>query len=285
MNKIILVLLSLWVSLPLFAERICYEESDSIQVESLLREARILPGEANRILFFARELTGRPYKAGTLEREPEEVLTVNLRELDCMTFVETVLALAVADKAGRCSFHDYVEAVRSIRYRNGMIDGYCSRLHYFTDWVNHNSADNKLLVEVTGQLGKKITRVRPNIHFMSSHANLYAHLKNNGENIRKIKEVEKELALSGEVPLIEKGRKDFHRILGNIEEGNVIALTSTVDGLDVSHMGIAVRKQGEIYLLHASSRYRKVLEEPVSLREYLKSQPGVSGIRVLKLLF
>lgn len=285
MNKMLFVLFCVWISLPLSAEKICYEEYDSIRVESLLKDARTLSIETNRVLFFARSLMNTPYKAGTLEHESKELLMINLRELDCMTFVETVLALTVADRDKRCCFTDFVRAMKKMRYRRGVIDGYCSRLHYFTEWVKYNSSDNTLLVEVTEQLANPVTMAEPDIHFMSSHPELYPHLKNNEGNIQKMKEVERMIALFGKIPLIEKDRKDLLKILEKIEEGNIIALTSTIDGLDVSHLGFAVRKKGEIYLLHASSRYKKVTEEPVSLREYMKSQSKISGIRVLKVFF
>ncbi|MHB8828749.1 MAG: N-acetylmuramoyl-L-alanine amidase-like domain-containing protein, partial [Syntrophales bacterium] len=78
-----------------------------------------------------RRFIGAPYQSQTLESAGTETLVANLRAFDCMTFVESVIALALSLKSGKTKFADYLLTLKKLRYRNGWIDGYQSRLHYF----------------------------------------------------------------------------------------------------------------------------------------------------------
>ena len=113
----------LWVCLCLpvlsWADEINYLKRDSLEIVSLLDKGKNLEPTESRVLFFAKHFIDVPYKAGTLEQEKEERLTINLRELDCTTFVETVLALTLASKEVNADFNGFVSALRKIRYRDG----------------------------------------------------------------------------------------------------------------------------------------------------------------------
>jgi hypothetical protein len=63
----------------------------------------------------------------------------------------------------------------------------------------------------------------------------------------------------------------------------LLLLTSTKRGLDISHEGFAVRQNGRIHLLHASSLHRKAIISGQPLAEYMKGQKGQSGIIILRL--
>ena len=80
-----------------------------------------------------------PYVANTLEMDGEEELVINCDEVDCTTFVEYVMALAKTPEQanGDISETAFAENLTKIRYRNGKIDGYTSRLHYVSDWINN----------------------------------------------------------------------------------------------------------------------------------------------------
>src|SRR5690606_29137182 len=68
------------------------------------REASMPAILENTALFFL----GKPYVAHTLEGSSEELLTVNLREFDCTTFVETVLALSLTTASEVPSFETFL---------------------------------------------------------------------------------------------------------------------------------------------------------------------------------
>ena len=124
----------------LIPEGTIYDKQDSITIEKLLAEAQTLKTEENRMLFFGKQFIGIPYVAHTLEKGVDEVLVVNTRELDCTTFIETCTALTLADQKDIRSFAGYCQILRQLRYRQGIIDEYPSRLHYFSQWI----ADNEI---------------------------------------------------------------------------------------------------------------------------------------------
>ena len=108
---------------------------------------------------------GTPYVAGTLESEPEQ-LTVNLRQTDCILFVEMCLGLALTAKSEDRSFQHYCDILRNLRYRNGVVDGYASRLHYTSEWIQQASS-NGIMEEITALYGSQFEQ---KINFMSTHS-------------------------------------------------------------------------------------------------------------------
>ena len=114
-----------------------YWRSDSIKVARLLRKATLLDSGSNLLIYFARELRGLPYMGKTLERNKEERLVINLRQMDCTTYVETVLALTMCAKKGYTTFDQFVRNLRMVRYEDGEVT-YPKRMHYFTHWINEN---------------------------------------------------------------------------------------------------------------------------------------------------
>ena len=253
---------------------------DSVAVERLLHDASSSVPDSSRVLFFAEALCGVPYVANTLERDgEEESLVVCLSGFDCMTFVETVLALAETSRAGSCSFHDFAANLRRIRYRGGVVDGYCSRLHYFTEWAAQNLVSHAGWEEATTSLGVPWECASRKLDFMSSHARLYPRLRDDNANLCKIKDIEKRLSA---LPVCRIGKESAETALAKAGGSCLVAFTTSTEGLDVSHVGFVVVKEGKACLLHASSRHKKVLVEPASLNDYLSGQPSVSGMRVFR---
>jgi len=95
--------------------------------------------------------SGSPYVEHTLEEEPEN-LVVNLREFDCTTFAENCLAISRTIKSGTLSYEQFTSELRGIRYRKGRVDGYASRIHYFSDWI-YLSNQKQLIRDVSKELG------------------------------------------------------------------------------------------------------------------------------------
>ena len=68
-----------------------------------------------------------------------------------------------------------------------------------------------------------------------------------------------------------------------IEDGDLLAFTSTVEGLDVNHVGIAVRMDdGRIHVLHAPNVGYKVHISDKPLPEYVMGIKKDSGIIVAR---
>ena len=115
-----------------------YTKQDSICIVQILKEAKTEKGNEARTLYFGKKFLGVPYLGHTLEEGTKEHLIINTRGLDCTTFVETVCALSLCDANNKRSFADFCYYLRQLRYRSGKIDGYPSRLHYFTQWGEDN---------------------------------------------------------------------------------------------------------------------------------------------------
>mgnify|MGYP003311338130 CR=1 FL=1 len=69
----------------------------------------------------------------------------------------------------------------------------------------------------------------------------------------------------------------------HIKNGDIIALVTTVAGLDIAHVGFAYWKEGNLHLLHASSAKSKVIKDPLTLYEYQKNKKRQIGIKVLRI--
>lgn len=255
-----------------------YSREDSLRVVDLLK----MKVEGNDMLFYARQLIGLPYVGGTLEQADPERLVVNLRELDCTTLVETVMALSMTSRSGSCSFTDYCRNLEKVRYRGGRMNGYLSRLHYFTWWM-HDNMDKGLIREVKD--AKHFTApLHVNNYYMSRYPEKYRFLKGNRQRTDSIAALEKAMNGPDGTYLPESKVALGRQELGFIRDGDIVAIVTRKAGLDYSHLGIAVwGKDGRLHLLNASSIRRMVVEEPKTLYRYLKEHPSSVGIRLFRL--
>jgi len=220
-----------------------------------------------------------PYVAHTLEAEGPEELIINCDEVDCTTFVEYVLAETLTPKMedGDVSETIFGEKLQNIRYRNGKIDGYTSRLHYNTDWID-NGIRKGFLEDITERMSSDTHKL--SIFYMSSRPQQYMHLANSAENVAKIKETER--ALSDKTIHYLPKQKLPAEGLPWIKDGDIIAITTNIPGLDVVHMGIAFYADSKLTLLHASSTEKKVVVSKVTLSQLLKENEKWTGIRVIR---
>ena len=252
-------------------------QTDSIRVETWLREGCALPADSNRCLFYAMQMMGTPYAAGTLEGEGGERLIVRIDSVDCTTFVETVLALVLADADGVPAFTRFKQRLRQIRYRSGVIDGYASRLHYFSDWVCDNER-KRFVEERTCALGGKHLYIT--LDFMTGHPDAYPALRNDTSEIRRMKDVERRWRNRCVCYMPKGGLNKKAGELG-IRNGDILALTTSVDGLDVVHMGFACLVGDEVHLLHASSAEGRVVLDTRTLFQYSAPKRTHTGVRVV----
>ena len=222
---------------------------------------------------------GIDYLAKGLEVDGDEQLVINLTGLDCTTLVENTLALSRCVKMGATSFDDYLSELQYIRYRDGIVDVYPSRLHYFSDWITDNIAKG-VVADKTKQLGGK--PIQFNLNFMSTHPASYKQLDENPDLIPIIEMQEEEISLR-EYYYIPK--EEFSSKEKCIRRGDIIAITTTVEGLDIGHVGISViMDDGRIHLLHAPNVDKDVQITEESLADYLMKYKRHSGVIVLKVL-
>jgi hypothetical protein len=227
------------------------------------------------MVYVGKSFLGTPYVAKTLEVGPTETLVVNLQGLDCTTFVENVLALSSMLQDKQTAFTDFTDHLETIRYIDGKMNGYASRLHYFSEWIANNSKKG-LVMDVTGELGgKEITK---DINFMSTHRHLYPFLADDSA-FDKIKASENYLNDQAICVLAQDQITQNEHL---IQTGDIIALATSMNGLDVTHTGLALKMaNGRVHLLHASTVGEVVISK-VPLVDYLKNIKHNTGIMVAR---
>ncbi|GHT32360.1 xylanase [Bacteroidia bacterium] len=224
------------------------------------------------ILQTASFFLGMPYVASTLEIEPEG-LVVNLRELDCTTFVENVIALSRMVAEGDTTFEAFCDQLRWVRYREGIIRDYTDRLHYTSDWIYEN--DRK---EVVKSLGEE-EGWRPYtfcLNFMSTHSDSYRQLMTDSMLIPCIVEIEKEVSERTGYYYIPKNNVDSFAV--DIKNGDMVGFVTSTKGLDISHVAIVTRVGEELTFIHASSLAMKVIVNEESLQHYVEKSKSCTGI-------
>lgn len=262
--------------------RVSYLQKDSLTICRLLDEAQTLPRTTNFPLFFARKFLDIPYVAHTLEINDDERLVVNTRQLDCTTLVETVTALTLCAYRHLFTWRDYLNALTAMRYRHAQIDDYTSRIHYFTEWITLNT-EAGIVTEIQAPDPPFSAVQHVDVSYMSTHPNSYKALREHPEFVDAIREMERQVS-GGTFRYIPKQAVRNHTLLRRvINDGDIIAITCKKAGLDIAHLGFAVWKDGRLHLLNASMLHKKVVEEPLTLYQYLQKHSTHTGIRIIRI--
>jgi len=270
-NQIFLSVLAVFFSLSVYSQK----KDETIFIEKNKIELGTTPSES--ILKIALSFLETPYVASTLEINETEQLVCNLQELDCFTFDENVLALYLTKKSNSNYYADFKKILTQLRYRNNNIDGYASRLHYFTEWTRQ-AEKNGWIKDITLDIGGEITTKE--VHFMSENQKLYPKITDE-KTLETIIKNENEI---NKKPLSQIDKTKVAAIESQIKEGDFIAMTSTIKNMDCNHVGMAILQNGRIHLLHASSSLKKVVISEKPLADYLQDNKKDAGIMVLRVL-
>ena len=282
---------SVLLLLFLFSSRlsaVTFETEDSLRVEELLRQGACLPSDSNVVLFYAHSFEGCPYVPATLEVNDSEQLVVNLRQMDCTTFVETVVALSLTTMHQSRSWTDFLYWLRTIRYRDGISDGYASRNHYFSQRIDNAQRHGLAQEQPADSLDPKFpfTQCRQlDLSYMTSHPSAYRQLRNDSAMRQLIRDVE--ISSSGKtIHYIPASHLELRQSeMKYVRNGDVLAIVSKKNGLDIAHVGFAEwGRDGKLHLLNASLLHKRVILEPKTLHQYISTQPNQLGIRVVRLI-
>ncbi|WP_051315595.1 N-acetylmuramoyl-L-alanine amidase-like domain-containing protein [Arenibacter certesii] len=263
-----------------FAQDIICSLQDRKAFESKIKRISNLKSNdlGKTVVAVGKSFIGIPYVAKTLEIGEKESLVINLQGLDCTTFVENVLAFSRMLELGQSDFNTYIEQLETIRYRDGVLDGYASRLHYYSEWFANNEAKG-IIKDITSEIGG--AESSKEINFMSTNRHLYPFLKD-AENFKKIKESEQFLK---DQPICILPQDNIEENEHLIKTGDIIAMTTSIKGLDITHTGIATREaDGRIHLLHASTGSMEVEVTTLPLTDYLKGVKNNTGIMVARVV-
>lgn len=279
--KKLLLICAVWLLAmsPLYAGTL-YEKQDSIKIVSLLKEASLLKQKpASWMLWFGKKFAGVPYVGGTLDKTAAEHLIVNTRQLDCTTYVEMITALTMCAQNHETSFTAYCNHLKHVRYIGGEVS-YVKRQHYFTVWMDDNEKEG--IVKNISPNPPFTAVQKVNVNWMSTHVSSYKMLTAHPEwrtGIRKL-----EQSVSGKsYRYIPKGKIANTQLFRNtIKDGDIIAIITNKKGLDTTHIGIASWHKDGLHLLNASSIHKKVIDEPMTLYQYMQKHPVQIGIRVCR---
>lgn len=228
------------------------------------------------IEFYAQKQLGIPYVAGLLEIPKLETLILTLEGSDCVLFVEHSLALTLTTLQNSTSYSDLSKNIALLRYQNGQVDGYASRLHYFSDWLKTNQ--DKGIVDILHINNSSLPLLDP-VNFMTKNRAAYRQLTESDSLFQLMQEREAFLQ-SSHIRYIPE-----HRILEfeqSFQTGDILSFVSIVNGLDIAHTALVVKEGDRVGFYHASTT-GKVIKEPKTLYNYTMDRRNVLGIIVARL--
>ncbi len=262
--------------------QVASDSASAARIQLLLDRGKVLFDQAadvdTLIRFYASEQLGIPYVGGLLEEPATEQLVVTLKGSDCVLFVEMTTAMTLTTLSGSTRLEDAESNVRMLRYRNGTIDGYFSRLHYFGDWLQDN--EQKGLMKVMFQDREDLPRLEP-YHFMTTKREAYRQLADNDSLFQLM--ANQEAALNERL-LRYVPTESILSLENELQTGDIVAFVTTVDGLDVSHTAIVKRDGDRVGFWHASTT-GSVIIEPKTLYQYTADRKGLKGIIVARMSY
>ena len=224
----------------------------------------------------AKQFLGTEYVAGTLEIEPEQ-LTIKMDQTDCILFVEMCLAMVQTVKSDNPTFETFCRNTQNLRYASGTVDGYASRNHYTSSWIKHGER-NGFFHEISKEIGG--SRLDQKFDFMSTHLEAYKQLKDNPGMVVKIMQTEKDLNKDSYYYL---PQSDITRLSKGIRSGDIICYVTSVGGLDIGHVAIALEQNGQTKFIHASTKAMKVVVDSQTIADYVQTHKSTVGVRVVRL--
>ncbi len=219
-------------------------------IDLILKKSFQIKNTGRRISFISGKFLGIPYRESTLigDEKIPEVFVIDFTGVDCFTFLDYIEAMRLSK-----TFEESKGNLKRVRYKKAKV-GFKNRNHFFSDWAKFNP---RFVEDVTKKIGKK--KARRELKMLN--------LKKDGAcfvpGIKPAKRV---------IKYIPSDAIDS-RILRRLKTGDYIGIYSKAQGLDVSHAGILIKAGGEVYLRHASSVKKKVVDE--DFKKYIAGKPGI----------
>ena len=279
------------------------------QIEKLYHTLGTMPNRSitDRLDWISQQFMGRPYLLGALgEGEKgryDQYPRYRVDAFDCETYVDTVLALALANSAST-----FTQCINSIRYKDGKVS-YINRNHFTSiDWNINNQKMNRLkdiTLTIHDQQNKPVAVYaealinKPNWYARKNNSSIRLEKAQKGiaaqrlsELVSKGKKLPSAISKIAYIPLralFSRTKKPNYYLFSQIPNGSIIEIVrpnwdvSSVIGtnLNVSHLGFGIWRNKQLYFRNASSQDNKVME--VLLTDYLKkaiSSPTIKGINI-----
>lgn len=221
----------------------------------------------------ALKLVGSTYEAGLLDKFKTETLFLSLTKFDCVLFVETVLALAKGIEEENYNYSTFASHVSDRRYRDGNLENYCSRLHYFSEWIADNEKRGNVK-NLTASLGG--IKLDNDLNFMSQNRSKYSQLGDQS-NYECIVNMENNLA---QLDLNYIPTNNIRQIYPQLRSGDIVAIATKIKGLDVTHTGLIYRHGDNISLIHASPAGKVAIAS--DLQRYVSRVKYAKGVIIAR---
>lgn len=229
------------------------------KLDKILSESSRLNDPGARIDFLSGLFVNVNYKDSTLigDIRTPEVLVINLKEVDCFTYIDYVEAMRLSG-----SYPEFKENLKKVRYKDGKI-AFENRKHFFTDWREFNP---EFVFDCTKKIGGRKTR----------------------SVIKVLNEIQKGIYFLEGIPA--EKREIFYipseavdrKVTDRMMNGDYAGIYTGIQGLDVSHVGIIIKKGKSVYLRHASSDRQKNKVVDDDLKKYISDKPGLIVLRPKK---
>jgi hypothetical protein len=225
-------------------------------LDQIIRKGSEIMDIARRIDFLSTQFLDIDYAESTLigHKDIPEVFVINLRGVDCLTFIEYIEAMRLSD-----SFSAFESNLRKVRYKYGIVE-FANRNHFLTDWIVHNAEFVDDITEDIG--GQNAIKVQKTLNEKEDGSYFLA----------GIQPVPREI-----IYILSDSIDDS--VLVNLRTGDYIGIYSPLKGLDASHAGIIIKKDNSLFLRHASSQreYRTVVDQDFIY--YMTGKPGMIILR------
>lgn len=276
----------------------------SIYHNELQHSVLSMPEKLEKI---SRLFLGRPYLLGALGEgrsgQYDQYPLYRFDKFDCLTFVETVLALSLAHDV-----HSFQSMMQHIRYQDGQIS-FLKRNHFTDlDWNTSNQRQGYLkdmTLSIKNGARQPVAKIahakidKPNWyrHMSVSHIRLeHDSVKKQHRQLSRLKAEGEQLPIQEAsipyIPLTAIFDEKLHvnqAILKQIPDGSIVEIvrpdwdlrSAIGTALNVSHLGFAFWRNGTLFFRNASTLKGFVVDQPLIpyLREALKS-PTIKGINV-----
>jgi len=225
------------------------------QIDRLLSDANKIENVSEKIDFISLMFLDTKYKGDTLigNKDTKEVFVINLREVDCFTFIDYVEAMRRSS-----SFNEFKRKLKNVRYQKGIID-FSKRNHFFTDWAEYSSDYIENITEKIG--GDKTKKIVKDLNKKKDGTFFLLGLPPKKRTVSFIPASELNTDMTNK-----------------LKTGDYIGIYTDIAGLDVTHVGIIIKKD-KIYFRNATSK--KGLEKVVDtdFKEYIAKRPGIVILR------
>lgn len=247
--------------------------STGAEVAENLRTEGVSDDQVTRELFrfYSEKHLGITYVAGLLDEPRVETLVVTLQGSDCVLFVEHAVAMTMTTMQGTSSYDVFVDNLALLRYGDGVIDGYASRLHYFSDWLQTNARSGRIALLFQQDNLPELQ----DVYFMSENREAYWQLAENDSLYTLMRIRETELNSLNTLRYIPQERiQEFESLM---QTGDILSFVTTIGGLDISHTAI-VNKEGDRAGFWHASTTGSVIEDERTIYEYTRNRGNIKGI-------